>query len=174
IGKSALRSGRPPTSTMKRRLISIAVRKASWCHGWGESLPTDVSTTRAPASLCNACPVKGQCTRSHQGRRVYRYVGEEYLERVRSYQHTFAYQKALRKRKVWVEPLFAEAKDWHGLRRFRLRLLWRVNFEAFRIAAAQKARVGTSPVPNGGLLCLFLGPFASCACPHGGEGVVPG
>jgi hypothetical protein len=26
----------------------------------------------------------------------------------------------MRKRQVWVEPLFAEAKDWHGLRRFCL------------------------------------------------------
>src|SRR2546430_170491 len=62
---------------------------------------------RAPASICNDCPVKVQCTRSNQGRRVYRYVGEAYLGRVRSYQHTCAYQKALRKRKVWGEPLFA-------------------------------------------------------------------
>jgi transposase len=95
---------------------------------------------RAPASICNDCPVKVQCTTSNQGRRVYRHVGEEYLERVRTYQHTPAYQKALRKRKVWVEPLFAEAKDWHGLRRFRLRLLWRVNCEALRIAAGQNLK----------------------------------
>ncbi|GLV53234.1 hypothetical protein KDH_00890 [Dictyobacter sp. S3.2.2.5] len=39
---------------------------------------------RAPTSVCNDCPVKGQCTTSTQGRRVYRHVGEEYLERVRS------------------------------------------------------------------------------------------
>jgi len=44
------------------------------------------------------------------------------------------------KRKVWVEPLFAEAKDWHGMRRFRLRLLWRVNCEALRIAAGQNLK----------------------------------
>jgi len=43
---------------------------------------------RAPASICNDCPVKGQCTTSTQGRRVYRHVGEEYLERVRTYQGT--------------------------------------------------------------------------------------
>ena len=53
---------------------------------------------------------------------------------------TKAYQKAINKRKVWVEPLFAEAKDWHGLRRFRLRLLWRVNIEALRIAAGQNLK----------------------------------
>ncbi len=43
--------------------------------------------------------------------------------------------KALRKRQVWVEPLFAEAKDWHGLRRFRLRGLEKVNSETLLIAA---------------------------------------
>jgi hypothetical protein len=40
-----------------------------------------------------------------------------------AYLETTAYEKALRKRKVWVEPLCAEARDWHGLRRFRLRRL---------------------------------------------------
>jgi hypothetical protein len=38
---------------------------------------------------------------------------------------------------VWVEPLFGEAKDWHGLRRFRLRGLWKVNCEALLVAAGQ-------------------------------------
>src|SRR5947207_5688894 len=37
----------------------------------------------------------------------------------------------MNKRQVWVEPLFAEAKDWHGMRRFRLRRRWRVNGEAY-------------------------------------------
>ena len=68
---------------------------------------------------------------------------------------TEAYQKALRKRSVWVEPLFAEAKDWHGLRRFRLRRLWRVNSRSAADgerpepqAAAQSARLGPPPVPR--------------------------
>ena len=34
------------------------------------------------------------------------------------------------RRSVWVEPLLAEAKDWHGMRCFRLRLLWRLNNDA--------------------------------------------
>jgi hypothetical protein len=50
------------------------------------------------------------------------------------------YEKALRKRKVWVEPLFAEAKDWHGMRRFRLRRLEKVNIEALSIASGQNAK----------------------------------
>jgi len=59
-----------------------------------------------------------QTTASDQGRQVHRSFHTSYLERVRGYQQTLAYQKALNKRKVWVEPLFAEAKDWHGMRRF--------------------------------------------------------
>jgi hypothetical protein len=41
---------------------------------------------------------------------------------------------------VWVEPLFAEAKDWHGMRRFRLRRLEKVNIEALFIASGQNAK----------------------------------
>jgi hypothetical protein len=52
---------------------------------------------------------------------VSRSLEEEYLERVRAYRETEPYRKALRKRAVWVEPLFGEAKEWHGARRFRLR-----------------------------------------------------
>ncbi len=50
---------------------------------------------------------------------IHRSLYADYLERVRSYHATAAYQKAIRKRQVWVEPLFAEAKAWHGLRRLR-------------------------------------------------------
>jgi hypothetical protein len=62
-----------------------------------------------------------------------------------------------------VEPLFAEAKDWHGLRRFRLRLLWRVNIEALRIAAGQnlkrllkKQGWGRRPFPIEAFCASFL------------------
>ena len=65
---------------------------------------------------------------------------EEYLERVRAYRRTEAYRKALRKRAVWVEPLFGEAKEWHGSRRFRLRGLEKVNAEALMIASRQNAK----------------------------------
>ncbi len=41
---------------------------------------------------------------------------------------------------MWVEPLFAEAKDWHGLRRFRLRTLEKVNAEALLIGSGQNIK----------------------------------
>jgi len=95
---------------------------------------------RAHAATCNACPVKAQCTSSDRGRQLHRSFYAAYLERVKGYHQTFAYQKAMNKRKVWVEPLFAEAKDWHGMRRFRLRRLWRVNCEALVTATGQNLK----------------------------------
>jgi transposase len=95
---------------------------------------------QAEAATCNACPLKAKCTPGTSGRYISRNFAEEYFERVRSYQTTEAYKKALRKRSVWVEPLFAEGKDWHGMRRFRLRELWRVNCEGLMRAAGQNLK----------------------------------
>ena len=110
----------------------------------------------APTSACRACPLKAKCTTSRRGRRVGRGFDEDYLDRVRGYQTTEPYAKAMRKRRVWVEPLFAEAKDWHGLRRFRLWGLAKVNGEALLIAAGQNLKRllsrwgwGRRPWPNG-------------------------
>ncbi len=72
---------------------------------------------RAEAATCQACPLKAACTEGSQGRQVQRSLYAEYLERVHAYHQTAAYEKAMAKRKVWVEPLFGEAKDWHGLSR---------------------------------------------------------
>jgi hypothetical protein len=77
---------------------------------------------------------------SKTGRQILRHFDEEYVDRVKGCRGTFPYEKALRKRRVWVEPLFAEAKDWHGLRRFRLRRLEKVNIEALLIAAGQNIK----------------------------------
>jgi transposase len=95
---------------------------------------------RANAALCNACPLKERCTESRHGRIVHRSFYEQYLETVRGYHATEAYQKAMRKRQVWVEPLFAEAKEWHGLRRLRLRGLVNANIQALLIAAGQNLK----------------------------------
>src|SRR5258708_37419543 len=79
----------------------------------------------------------------------------------------------MRKRQVWVEPLFAEGKQWHGMRRFHRRRLWRVNSEALLIASGQNLKRllqqrgwGRRPFPNGApaavnpcdvvTLCLWL------------------
>ncbi len=95
---------------------------------------------QAEASSCNACPLKTRCTESDQGRIVSRSFDEAYLEQVRSYHATELYKKAMRKRQVWIEPLFGEGKAWHGLARFRLRTLLKVNIEGILIAAGQNLK----------------------------------
>ncbi len=82
---------------------------------------------------------------------------EDYLDRVRGYHETAEYRRAIRKRAVWVEPLFAEGKQWHGLARFRLRRLRRVNVEAQLTASGQNLKRlvtrggwGRRPWPAGG------------------------
>jgi Transposase DDE domain len=90
---------------------------------------------KAKAKTCDACALKPRCTTNKEGRTIFRHFDEGYLDGVRSYRETEPYRKALRKRKVWVEPLFAEAKDRHGMRRLRLRGLEKVNAEALMVAA---------------------------------------
>jgi hypothetical protein len=116
---------------------------------------------RANAATCNACPVKAACTTSDKGRIVHRSFYQEYLDTVRGYHSTAAYQKAMRKRKVWVEPLFAEAKEWHGLRRLRLRGLLNANIQGLLVAAGQNLKRflaasgwGRRHAPCGSLLAL--------------------
>ena len=95
---------------------------------------------RADATTCNACPLKAKCTKSDDGRTIRRSFFQEYLDRVAAYHQTKAYKKAYQKRKVWVEGLFGEAQQWHGLRRLRLRGLWKVNCEGVMTATGQNLK----------------------------------
>jgi transposase len=120
---------------------------------------------QAPATTCNACPLKPRCTDSANGRQIKRNFDEADLDKVRGYHATAAYQKAMRKRQVWVEPLFAEAKAWHGLRRFRLRGLSNVNIEGLLVATGQNLKRllaatgwGRRHAPCGSLLDLPMEP----------------
>ncbi len=92
------------------------------------------------ADVCNACPIKGECTSCKSGRHIFRSFFQEYLDKAEAYRQTEAYQKAMRKRGVWVEPLFGEAKEFHWLRRFRLRRLLKVNIEGVITAAGQNLK----------------------------------
>ena len=121
---------------------------------------------RAYAKDCNHCPLKAQCTTSTQGRSLCRSVDETCLERVRAYQQTEPYKKALRKRQVWVEPLFARsAKTGMGCVVFVCVGTGSVNCEALMRAAGQnlkrllkKRGWGRHPFP-GEAFCAFLGFF---------------
>jgi hypothetical protein len=67
-------------------------------------------------------------------------ICQEFLERVKGYHETEAYKKAMRKRQVWVEPLFGESKQWHQMRWLRLRRLKKVNIEGLIRASGQNIK----------------------------------
>jgi hypothetical protein len=121
---------------------------------------------RGDPAICNACPVKAECTTSDRGRTIQRSIFEAYLEKVRGYHTTEPYKKAIRKRQVWVEPLFAEAKEWHGLRRLRLRGLMSANIQGLLIASGQNLKRllaamgwGRRHAPCGSLVALPREPW---------------
>ena len=116
---------------------------------------------RGEAAICNACPVKAKCTTSDHGRKAQRPFDVGYREKVRGYHATEAYKTAIRTRHVWVEPLVAEAKEWHGLRRLRLRGLHNASIQGPLIAAGQNLKRvlaatgrGRRHAPRGSLMAL--------------------
>jgi transposase len=127
----------------------------------GNNYGTEVRIYQAPTATCQTCSIRSQCTDSREGRKLNRPFDEAYRERVREDHGTEAYAKAMRKRSVWVEPLFGEAKQWHGLRQFRLRGLENVNMEGLLVAAGQNLKRwlvatgwGRRHGPQGALLAL--------------------
>jgi hypothetical protein len=152
----------------KDRFRYDAVQNVYWCpenralrrHAWHRSERAFIY--RGEAAACNACPVKDACTTSQQGRTLRRSIFTDYLERVQSYHATATYEKAINKRKVWVEPLFGEAKQWHGLHRFRLRGLANVNIQALLVAAGQNLKRWLRTTTWGRRRSLFhrAGPFS--------------
>ena len=130
-----------------RTRFDYAVENDQYICPQGQPLPLhsrrqteQVLVYRADAAVCNECPVKAKCTGSKSGRYIFRSFHQAYIERVEAYHQTEAYLKAMRKRGVWVEPLFGEAKQFHRLRRFRLRGLMKVNIEGVMVAAGQNLK----------------------------------
>ncbi len=121
-------------------------------------------------AMCNACPVKSACTDSKSGRHIFRSYFQDVLDRAAHYRETEDYKKALRKRQVWVEPLFGEGKQWHGMRRFRLRGIEKVNMEGLFRAAGQnikrllKERTWRKPLKPAGSAALRSA-FEQAFCP---------
>jgi hypothetical protein len=132
---------------------------------------------QAQAAQCNSCPVKSRCTGSSNGRQVFRSFFQSYLDKVKGYRELPAYRCALRKRHVLLESLFGEAKVLHGLRRFRLRGLHKVNMEGLMVAAGQNLKRllrhrGARPFPQplallASLLLRFRRRFSPLLVPGG-------
>jgi transposase len=71
---------------------------------------------RAPRAVCLECPLRSRCTTSK--RRIL-YIGpyHDYLTRLRADAKTDSFRELFRARAPVIEGVFAEGKQWHGLRR---------------------------------------------------------
>ncbi|HVA40321.1 MAG TPA: IS1182 family transposase [Candidatus Binataceae bacterium] len=78
---------------------------------------------------CEGCPLRSRCTDSRRGRTLKRYAGEEFREwMAQLLEHPLA-RARYRRRKVIVEPCFAELRERQGLKRFHRRGLKAVRVE---------------------------------------------
>jgi transposase len=107
---------------------------------------------RASERDCRVCPVKGQCTKG-PSRYLNAGVHHAALVRLRADSQTEGFAQLYRRRSSVVEGVFAEAKQWHGLRRAWRRGLAKVRGQCLLIAAVLNfkrlaARIaGCAPVP---------------------------
>ncbi len=101
--------------------MSVSARQTKSCAFFLPIRAARSRRYRAHAMDCKSLSTSSaQCTGRTRGHGLCRSVDKACLERVRAYQSTEGYKKALRKRQVWVDPLCAEGKT--GMRRFLLRL----------------------------------------------------
>jgi len=91
--------------------------------------------------VCDACPLKAQCTRSKTGRSVKRHDQQDLIDRSRARSRSPAARKDRRRRRHLMERSFADASDNHGLKRSRWRRLWRQRIQDHLIAAVQNVRI---------------------------------
>jgi len=89
---------------------------------------------RARASDCGGCALKARCTKSPQ-RNVTASVHHAALVRLRADSRTASFKQLYRTRAPAMEGVFAEEKEWHGLRRAWRRGLSNMLIQRHLIAA---------------------------------------
>jgi len=89
---------------------------------------------RASIKACRDCVLKPQCTRAVQ-RCLNVSIHHAALVRLRADSKTESFRQMYRARAPVVEGVFAEAKQWHGLRRAWRRGLTKMSVQCFLIAA---------------------------------------
>jgi len=89
---------------------------------------------RARRSECRECPLKSRCTKSaRRSVKVSPYHAS--LVRLRADSNTDSFKKLYHSRAPVIEGVFAEAKQWHGLRRAWRRGLSKMKVQCLLIAA---------------------------------------
>ena len=89
---------------------------------------------------CNSCQWQNSCYlgRHHTG--LYRNEHKAAIDRVRRRQSSPVFKQRMIERSWKIEGLFAEAKEWHGLRRAKCRGLKKVQIQAYLTGTAQNLK----------------------------------
>ncbi len=85
-------------------------------------------------SVCRACKLKDKCTKSDR-RQLKVSRDHEALKRLREDSKTESFKKLYKSRAPGIEGIFAEAKQWHGLRRAWRRGLSKMRVQCLLIAS---------------------------------------
>lgn len=89
---------------------------------------------------CRSCPRGQKCTTSRTGRKIHRSFYRPEYERLQDRMKQAAGKEAMRLRKITTEPLFAEAKGNHGLRKFMTRGIDKARKNSYVIATVQNIK----------------------------------
>ena len=92
---------------------------------------------------CRDCPQRADClpeNARHRARFVYRSPHQHEIDRVRKRQQTPTFIGKMIQRKWTIEGLFAEARQFHGLKRARYQGLHKVSIQALMTALAQNIK----------------------------------
>ena len=110
---------------------------------------------RAPQSVCMACPFRSRCTTSD--RKVLQISPhQDSLKRLRADAQTESFRRLYRTRAPVIEGVFAEAKQWHGLRRAWRRGLSNMLIQSLLVAAVLNFKRLMAASASFGLLCRAL------------------
>lgn len=89
---------------------------------------------------CSDCPLRAECTKGRKSRQVYHSIYLKEYERLELRMNSQGGKEAMRLRKTGPEPLFAEAKMYHGLWKFMTRGKSNAQKNSFIIATVQNLK----------------------------------
>jgi transposase len=93
------------------------------------------------AELCQACPLRSQCTRARKGRSLQVPADYALLQEAWDEASSAAARYSRRRRQHVMEGSFADAANNHGSKRARWRRQWRQQIQSWLIAAIQNLRL---------------------------------
>jgi transposase len=92
------------------------------------------------AKICQACPLKDQCTDARTGRTLRRHLRQDEVKLMQAKAQSRRSKKDLRTRQHLMERSFARAVRY-GFKRARWRRLWRVQIQEYLTAAIQNIMI---------------------------------